>query len=320
MSKLESQVVLETKSLTKVFKLSNDRKLTANDNINLKLYRGQTLGIVGESGCGKSTFARILSKLDDVTSGKILYHGKDISNLKGKTLREIRKDFQMVFQNPLSSFNPKMKVKDILCEPLLNYRLISIRDIGVKARELLGMVELPMEFMERYPHQLSGGQCQRVAIARALSLEPEVLICDECTSALDVSVQKNVIELLVKLQREKHTSIVFICHDVALVKSISHRIAVMYLGNLIELVSSKDVGTRKVHPYTQTLIDSTFSLDMDSHKAIGCMESEVPSPIDVPKGCVFYSRCPTRLERCKYDKPTLKEVEKTHMVACHMFN
>lgn len=320
MSKIENQVILHTKEVTKIFKTSMGENLIANDNINFELFKGQTLGIVGESGCGKSTFARILSLLDKPTKGKIFYHEKDITQLKGKSLRENRKNFQMIFQNPLNSFNPKMKIKEILCEPLLNFNLISKSNLDWKSKELLNMVELPSEFIERYPHQLSGGQCQRVAIARALSIEPEILICDECTSALDVSIQKNIIELLVKLQREKLTSIVFICHDIALVKSISHRVAIMYLGNVVEITSSKNLGLGKVHPYTKTLIGSIFSLDMNFSKPIQNIESETPNPLNLPMGCVFCNRCPNVLERCKFEKPTLKEVEKNHMIACHLFN
>ena len=225
----------------------------------------------------------------------------------------------MIFQNPLNSFNPKMKIKDILCEPLLNFKIISKKDVISTSKKLLEMVELSNEFIERYPHQLSGGQCQRVAIARALSIEPEILICDECTSALDVSVQKNITETLVKLQKEKLTSIIFICHDIALVKAISHRLAIMYLGNVVEIVPSQNLVGQKLHPYTQTLIDAIFSLDMDFSKPINSIESKAPNPLEVPKGCAFYNRCPKHLERCKFEKPSLKEVEKNHMIACHLY-
>ncbi|MGN1411183.1 MAG: ABC transporter ATP-binding protein [Oscillospiraceae bacterium] len=320
MSNLENQMILQAKNITKIFDTSDGKKLIANDGINLELYKGQTLGITGESGCGKSTFARILSQLDKPTYGEIIFHGKDISKLKGKELRQNRRHFQMVFQNPIGSFNPKMKVKDIVCEPLLNFKLLSKSNVEWKSKELLNMVELPNEYIEKYPFQLSGGQCQRVAIARALSLEPEILICDECTSALDVSVQKNIIELLVNLQKQKGISIAFICHDIALVRAITHRVAIMYLGNVIEIVPSKDLGIFKVHPYTQSLIDAIFSLDMDISKPIQSIESEIPSPLDVPKGCVFSSRCPKRFKRCNLEKPILKEIENGHQVACHLYD
>jgi oligopeptide/dipeptide ABC transporter ATP-binding protein len=312
--------ILEAKNITKIFNASDKRKLIANNNISLDLYKGQGLGIAGESGCGKSTLARILAQLDNPTSGEILLHGKDISLLKGEKLRQNRRNIQMVFQNPYNSFNPKMKIKDIICEPLLNFKIIGRKDIKSKAEQLLKMVELPAEFMERYPFQLSGGQCQRAGIARALALEPEILICDEATSALDVSVQKNIIELLIKLQKEKNISIVFICHDISLVKSITHRVAVMYLGNVVEIVSGSQLGHGDiVHPYTKALRESIFSFDMDFSKPIEIMEGETPSPLDIPSGCPFQNRCKYCMDKCRKEKPDLQEKEKNHSIACHLY-
>ena len=228
--------ILEAKHVTRIFSVSGGRFLRANNDINLKLYRGRTLGIVGESGCGKSTLMRMFVQMDQPTEGEIFFAGKNIASMNKKERRENRRHIQMVFQDPSSAFNPKMKIKDIICEPLLNFKMISGKEKDAEARRLLRLVELPEEFADRYPHNMSGGQRQRVGIARAIALEPEVILCDEATSALDVSVQKNIMELLVKLQREKNIAIGFICHDIALVSQISHQIAVMYLGNVVEVL------------------------------------------------------------------------------------
>ena len=230
------EVVLEAKHVTRRFPASGGRTLVANDDINLKFYKGKTLGLVGESGCGKSTFMRFLVSLDTPSEGEILYRGKDITKLKGEELRQNRQNIQMVFQDPTSSFNPKMKIRDIVCEPLMNFNRIRKSEKDAACRRLLEMVELPGDFADRYPHNMSGGQRQRVGIARAIALEPEFLASDESTSALDVSIQKAILELLVKLQKEKNIAIGFICHDLAMISSIAHQIAVMYMGNIVEIL------------------------------------------------------------------------------------
>ena len=262
------EIVMQAKHIVKQFPASRGRTLTACNDINLTMYKGRTLGIVGESGCGKSTFVRMVTSLDKPTSGEILYHGKNITGLSKKETWANRQNLQMVFQDPLASFNPKMKIVDILTEPLRNYGRLKRKDKEAKAKELLEMVELPADFLYRYPHNMSGGQRQRVSIARALSLEPEILVCDEATSALDVSVQKTVIELLVKLQKKKNISMVFICHDLALIQSFAHQIAVMYLGNIVEVIPGADVMEKSVHPYTQALLGAQFSIHMDPHTKI----------------------------------------------------
>ena len=233
----ESDIVLSAKHIVKQFPASHGRTLTACNDINLNVYKGKTLGIVGESGCGKSTFVRMVISLDKPTSGEILYHGKNLADLSKKETWLNRQNMQMVFQDPLASFDPKMKIVDILTEPLINFGKLKKSEKENKARELLEMVELPGDFVDRYPHNMSGGQ--RISIARALSLEPEILVCDEATSALDVSVQESVIELLVRLQKEKNISMLFICHDLALIRSFAHQIAVMYLGNIVEVFQVK---------------------------------------------------------------------------------
>ncbi len=313
------KLILEARHVTKQYPASNHRVLTANNDINLNLYEGRTLGIVGESGCGKSTFLRMVVSLEKPTSGEILYKGQDITQLKGETLRKHRQHIQMVFQDPSAAFNPKMRIRDIICEPLLNFGLIKHSQKEEVARKYLEMVDLPGEFAGRYPHNMSGGQRQRVGIARAMALEPDILMCDEATSALDVSVQKTVIELLVKLQREKNIAIGFVCHDMALVQSFAHQVAVMYLGNIMEILPGIKVGSQSLHPYTQAMIGAIFDLNMDFSKPIESIESEAPSPLDVPAGCPFQNRCDRCMEICRQERPVLREVEQDHQVACHLY-
>lgn len=256
----ESDVILEAKHLTKQFKTSRYGDVTACNDISLNVYKGKTLGIAGESGSGKSTFVRMLMQLEEATSGEILYHGKNLAALSKKERWLNRKNMQMVFQDPLASLDPRMRVMDIITEPLINYKLIRKGEKKAKAEELLQLVELPPDFMHRYPHSMSGGQRQRVSIARALSLEPEILVCDEATSALDVSVQDTIIRLLVKLQKKKDISIVFICHDLALISLFAHEIAVMHRGSIAEIVSGDQVLAESKNPYTLELLKAQFTL------------------------------------------------------------
>lgn len=313
----EADIILQSNHVVKQFPASGGRTLTACNDINLNVYKGKTLGVVGESGCGKSTFVRMVIQLDDPTSGEILYHGKNIVNLNKKEKWLNRQNMQMVFQDPLASFNPKMKIIDIITEPLMNYGKLKKSEREAKAKELLEMVELPADFMYRYPHNMSGGQRQRISIARALSLEPEILVCDEATSALDVSIQRTVIELLTRLQREKNISMIFICHDLALIRSFAHQIAVMYLGNIVEVLPGEEVSEHSRHPYTLALVGAQFSIHMDPNKKIESIESEAPSPLDVPNGCPFQNRCEHCMEKCKTTRPELKEISDGHLVACH---
>ncbi len=293
--------------------------LLACDDVNLSVYKGRTLGIVGESGCGKSTFVKMIVQMFQPTEGQILFGGKDITKLKGEELRQSRKKIQMVFQDPSAAFSPKMKVIDIVTEPLMNFGLIKRSEKVAKAKELLQMVELPEDFIYRYPHNMSGGQRQRIGIARALALEPEIIVCDEATSALDVSVQDRIIELLVRLQKEKEISLIFICHDMALVQSFAHDVAVMYLGNIVEILPGNEVGSNALHPYTQAMLGAIFSTKMDFTKKIESIESEAPSPLDVPPGCPFQNRCDRCSEICKREKPSLRKTGERHQVACHLF-
>lgn len=262
---------------------------------------------------------RFLVSLDTPSEGEILYRGTDITKLKGEELRNNRQNIQMVFQDPTLSFNPKMNIRDIVCEPLMNFKKIKKSEKDAVCRKLLEMVELPGDFADRYPHNMSGGQRQRVAIARALALEPEIVVLDEATSALDVSVQKTVIELITKLQREKNITFGFICHDIALVQLVAHQVAVMYLGNLVEVLPGKDLDMKAMHPYTRALMGAVFDINMDFSKPIESIESEAPSPLDLPQGCPFQGRCEHCMDICKKENPHLVEVENGHSVACHLF-
>lgn len=295
--------------------------LTACDNVTLNAYAGQTLGIIGESGCGKSTLVRTILQIHQASGGEVIFDGQDILKLRGDAARQNRRKIQMVFQDPTAAFNPKMKVKEIVCEPLLNFGLIKKSEVDAKAAELLRMVELPEDFKDRYPHNMSGGQRQRLGIARALSLKPKIVVCDEATSALDVSVQEKICELLVRLQKEKGITYLFICHDLGLVDLMCHQIAVMYLGNIVEYIGyGRRISTEGMHPYTKALMKSVFKVDFKPGEKIEPLESEIPSPLDLPKGCPFQSRCGQCMEICRSEKPELKEVVSGHFVACHLVN
>lgn len=317
----EAPVILQIKNLTKKFAAEGGKILTACDNVTLNAYAGQTLGIIGESGCGKSTLVRTILQIHPASGGEVIFDGQDILKLRGEAARQNRRKIQMVFQDPTAAFNPKMKVKEIVCEPLLNFGLIKKSEVDAKAAELLRMVELPEDFKDRYPHNMSGGQRQRLGIARALSLEPKIVVCDEATSALDVSVQEKICELLVRLQKEKGITYLFICHDLGLVDLMCHQIAVMYLGNIVEYIGyGRRISTEGMHPYTKALMKSVFKVDFKPGEKIEPLESEIPSPLDLPKGCPFQSRCGQCMEICRSEKPELKEVVPGHFVACHMVN
>lgn len=315
----EAPVILQIKNLTKKFAAEGGKMLTACDNVTLNAYAGQTLGIIGESGCGKSTLVRTILQIHPASGGEVIFDGQDILKLRGEAARQNRRKIQMVFQDPAAAFNPKMKVKEIVCEPLLNFGLIKKSEVDTKAAELLRMVELPEDFKDRYPHNMSGGQRQRLGIARALSLEPKIVVCDEATSALDVSVQEKICELLVRLQKEKGITYLFICHDLGLVDLMCHQIAVMYLGNIVEYIGyGRRISTEGMHPYTKALMKSVFKVDFKPGEKIEPLESEIPSPLDLPKGCPFQSRCGQCMEICRSEKPELKEVVPGHFVACHL--
>lgn len=313
----EKDMILEARHVTRRFPAPGGRTLTACNDISLKFYRGKTLGLIGESGCGKSTFMRFLVRLDIPTEGEILFKGKDLTKLKGEELRQTRRYIQMVFQDPGGSFNPKMKIRDIICEPLLNFGRIKASEKDAVARRYLDAVELPAEFADRFPHNMSGGQRQRIAIARAIALEPELIVMDEATCALDVSVQKTIIELVCRLQKEKNIAIGFIAHDLGLIQSFAHQIAVMYLGTIVEILPGENVDKVR-HPYTQALLEAIFDTKMDFSKKIESIDSEIPSPLDVPPGCPFQTRCEHCADVCRRERPALRPIGAGHEAACHL--
>ncbi len=310
--------VLEVNDIVKEFPIGKNEKMTACNNVSLCFEKGKTLGIIGESGCGKSTLMKIIMQLEKTTSGQILYNGEDITKLKGEKLRQHRRNIQMVFQDPTTAFNPKMKVKDIICEPLLNFGLIKKSEKEEVAKKYLEMVELPAEFMDRYPHNMSGGQRQRIGIARALVLDPEILILDESTSALDVSIQKNIIDLIKKIQKEKNLTIGFVCHDIALVTEVSHTVAVMYLGNIVEVIPSHKLEKIAMHPYTKALMTAVFDINMDFSEPIQEVNNDISNRIDNVNACPFKDRCEHAMDICSRKMPELKRVSDDHYVACHL--
>lgn len=295
-------------------------EVKAVDNVSFEIKKGETLGLVGESGCGKSTTGRTILKLLNPTSGKILFDGKDITNLSGKQLRLARKDFQMVFQDPYASLNPKQMVGDIVSEPIRNFSNKTMKELKEEVMELLKKVGLPEDAYFKYPHEFSGGQRQRIGIARALALKPKLIVADEPVSALDVSVQSQVLNLLKELQDEFDLTFLFIAHDLSVVKHMSDRIGVMYLGNLVEIADKNSLYAEPLHPYTQALISAIPEPDPRKRKERIVLQGDVPSPVNPPSGCPFHTRCPVAKEECSKAKPTLKEVKPGHQVACVLYN
>lgn len=280
-TKPSQEVVLDIQHMVKNFDLGGGKVLTAVNDVSLQLHKGESLAIVGESGSGKSTLVKCLVRLHRPTSGAAIYDGTDLMKLGGEPLRQSRRHIQMVFQDPNTAFNPKMRIKDIICEPLYNFDLIKCSEAEAKAKEMLRLVELPEDIVDRYPANMSGGQRQRIGIARALVLKPEILVCDEATSALDVSVQKKIVDLLLSIQRKTQLSIIFICHDLALVYQMCHRAAVMYQGSVVEVLPAGKLREAK-HPYTRKLLSSIFPLRGKKRIEPSTTALEAVGPVEIP--------------------------------------
>ena len=299
-------------------------RVHAVDDVSFSLRAGETLGLVGESGCGKSTLGRTVLRLYEPTAGELSFDGVDLRRLSPKALRQKRRDMQIVFQDPFSSLNPRMTVGAILAEPFRIHRLGSEGEIVQKVAALLDTVGLPADARDRYPHEFSGGQRQRIGIARAIALKPKLVVADEPVSALDVSIQSQILNLLVDLRQQFNLSYLFVAHDLAVIEHISDTVAVMYLGKIVEYASAADLYAKPRHPYTQALISAIPVADIDGREERRAkrqlLTGDVPSPIDPPKGCYFHPRCPVATERCRREAPALRETASgatPHLVACH---
>jgi oligopeptide/dipeptide ABC transporter ATP-binding protein len=290
----------------------------ALNGVSFSVKRGETLGIVGESGCGKSTLARCLVRLYQPDAGRIDYGGVNVLALDGGERRAYNRRVQMVFQDPYSSLNPRMTVRQTLAEAIGFHNLRQGDAVGQRVAELLDLVRLPSDAADRYPHEFSGGQRQRIGIARALAVEPECLIADELVSALDVSVQAQIVNLLLELQARLKLTVLFIAHDLRLVRHISHRVAVMYLGAIVELARTETLFTKPAHPYTAALLKAAPELDPGRRTVVDAVRGELPSPLAIPAGCPFHPRCPFVMDRCRIERPLLTERGSGHIAACHL--
>jgi oligopeptide/dipeptide ABC transporter ATP-binding protein len=320
----EARVLLEISDLKKHYPVRSGilrraiGTVHAVDGVSFTLDVGETLGLVGESGCGKSTVARSILRLVEPTGGSIRLNGKDITHLRKSELRPNRRSMQIIFQDPFASLNPRMTAGDIVGEPLTVHGLASGHAKRERVAELFQQVGLRADQMHNYPHQFSGGQRQRICIARALALGPDLIVCDEPVSALDVSIQAQVINLLIDLQRQYHFSYLFIAHDLAVVAHISHRVAVMYLGRVVEIADKAGLFANPRHPYTQALLASVPVADPKAKRLAPMIDGDVPSPINPPSGCAFHTRCRYVMERCKIERPSLLAVDNKHQVACFL--
>lgn len=315
----EKKVLVEVKDLKKHFKVGKNAVLKAVDGIDFKIYKGETLGLVGESGCGKTTCGKTVMGLYPATSGEIIFDGIKVNELKGKEKKDFTRKAQIIFQDPYSSLDPRMTVGDIIGEGIDIHGLYTNQERTDKIYELLGTIGLTSEHANRFPHEFSGGQRQRIGIARALAIEPEFIVCDEPISALDVSIQAQIINLLIRLQKERKLTYLFIAHDLSMVKHISDRVGVMYLGKMVEMAPSYELYTNPKHPYTEALMSAIPIPDpeVEREKNRIKIEGEIPSPINPKPGCRFASRCRYATDICRQETPELKEIGPEHYVACH---
>ncbi|MFJ6207016.1 ABC transporter ATP-binding protein [Lysinibacillus sp. NPDC092081] len=322
----KKEVLLEINHLKAYFpvkrkSMKEEKKvIKAVDDISLEIFRGETLGIVGESGSGKSTFGRTILKLVEPTEGEIFYKGQPIQQLKGSKLQTYRNQMQMIFQDPFASLNPRMRIGAIIEEPMKLQLTLTKEQRKERLKELLQKVGLPEDAMQKFPHEFSGGQRQRIGIARALAIHPEFIIADEPVSALDVSVQSQVLNLMMDLQDEFHLTYLFISHDLSVVKHISDRVAVLYLGRVVEIGAKKELYANPLHPYTQALLSAIPIINFDQPKQEISLQGELPSPMNPPVGCVFHTRCPYVMERCHQERPVLQEENIQQRVACFLYD
>jgi oligopeptide/dipeptide ABC transporter ATP-binding protein len=316
---MTNQTLVEIKDLKKYFPAARGQVVRAVDGVSFTIRRGETLGLVGESGCGKTTIGRCLLRLVEPTSGEIRFNGRDLLKLNRSELRELRRRMQIIFQDPYSSLNPRMKVGSIIAEPLEIHNVANRRERRDRVAELLRVVGLDPDYASRYPHQFSGGQRQRIGIARALALNPDFIVADEPVSALDVSVQAQVVNLMQDLQEQFGLTYLFISHGLAVVKHISTRVGVMYLGKLVELAPAEEIYARPLHPYTQALLAAIPTPDPEAKQgAAQKLGGDVPNPIAPPAGCRFHTRCPHATAQCKAAEPKFSEIAPNHFVACFL--
>ena len=320
----DKKVILEVKDLKKYFPLGkgkldkNKKYVKAVDGVSFKLYEGETLGLVGESGCGKSTLGRAILRLHEPTSGEVHFNGEDILKKNRKEMRKLREEMQIIFQDPYSSLNPRMNVYNILSEPLVAHGYYKKGDeLKQYILNLMEKCGLPPYYCYRYPHQFYGGQRQRIGIARSLALDPSFIVCDEPVSALDVSIQSQIINLMMDMQEERKISYIFISHDLSVVKHISNRVGVMYLGSLVELADKDEIYENPQHPYTKALMAAIPKPDPTQRSSMEAIHGEIPSNVNVPSGCKFHPRCPYAKDICKTQEPAAKEIKPGHVVLCH---
>lgn len=313
-----AETILEVRNLVKHFKTSRGM-LHAVDDVSFTLERGRTLGLVGESGCGKSTTGRTILRLIEPTSGEIIFEGQDISNLSPSKLRTLRKDMQLIFQDPYSSLDPRKTVSQIISEPIRANKILKTqKEIDERVAELMETVGLAMRLFNTYPHELDGGRRQRIGIARALAMKPKLIVCDEPVSALDVSIQAQILNLMQDLQEQMGLTYIFITHDLSVVNHFADDIAVMYLGQLIEKAPSEQLFDKPTHPYTQALLSAIPVPSLKKRRERIILKGEITSPINPKPGCRFAARCPYATDRCRSEEPVLREIEPNHFVACHL--